>query len=465
MKILMFGWEYPPVKSGGLGTACYGLTRELSSLGQDIVFVAPRAVKSDYSSHMEILSLNSPKRLKFNDITRIEESFWQKIGITEEMTKKINYQFINANLDPYYYHSQNTLEIEDSEIIKKYIETSQQSINEIFTGGENIFIEYDISQNERVAIYGDDLFNEVQKYTDNAKLLALSHEFDIIVAHDWMTFGAAVAVQEITGKPLVVHIHATEFDRTGGNLNEHIYQLEKLGMTKADLVIANSYITKENCIKDYGISPRKIIPIHLGMDNEERLSFDSSKIKSKDEKVVLYFGRITSQKGPEYFLRAAKEVLAYLPDTKFIMAGSGDKLNDMIDLAISLGIEDKVFFTGFLQGKSIDKIFEIADVFVLSSIAEPFGLVVLEAIKKGCPAIVSKKAGVSEMLSHVLKIDFWDIYEMANKIIGVLKHEELYSELLDNSMKEASSITWEKSADKILGVYEKALKKESLVYA
>jgi len=201
------------------------------------------------------------------------------------------------------------------------------------------------------------------------------------------------------------------------------------------------------------------------MDNEKKPKFDPDKIKQKDEKVVLYFGRITVQKGPEYFLKAAREVLDYLPDTKFIMAGSGDKLNDMIDLAISLGIEDKVFFTGFLEGETIDRIFEIADIFVLSSIAEPFGLVVLEAIKKGCPAIISKKAGVSEMLSHVLKIDFWDTHEMANKIISVLKHEELYNELLGNSMKEASSITWERSADKILRVYEKALQPERPVYA
>jgi glycosyltransferase involved in cell wall biosynthesis len=276
-----------------------------------------------------------------------------------------------------------------------------------------------------------------------------------------MTFEAAVRIKKKTGKPLCVHIHATEIDRTGANVNQLIYDLERLGLHEADVVIANSRLTKQNCVMHFGVDPQRIIPIHLAIDNDEvnHDHLDGLMEKKPGEKFVLFLGRITMQKGPEYFLRAAAKALKVFPNIKFIMAGSGEKLDAMKMLVQQLKIEDNVLFPGFLQGDEIRQLLKVSDLFVLSSVSEPFGLVVLEAIKAGLPCIISKTTGVSEILDHVLKVDFWDTREMANKIVACLKYETLATVLRDYATKEADKYNWNWTAKRTLAVYEALLVK------
>lgn len=459
MKILMLGWEYPPIKSGGLGTACYGLTKELAALGQDIIFVSPFGVQSDKSRHLNLVSLRNYK-IK-GDFRSLKDKILSKLHLTEKMKKHITYEFISSLLSPY---------LNENDYNKKYSEVLRNVRNLLSVEDfKNISKEFDAyaveyqetNETNNGDVYGPNLFQEVHEYSIKAEFIADHHDFDLIVAHDWMTFEAAVRIKKKTGKPLCVHIHATEIDRTGMHVNPLIYNLEKEGLNKADIVIANSRMTKQNCIIHFGVDPRKIIPIHLAIDKEE-VSHDhltSWLDKKPHEKIVLFLGRMTMQKGPEYFLRAAAKALRVSPNLRFIMAGTGEKLDAMKNFAGQLKIADKVLFPGFLEGDEIRKLLKISDLFVLSSVSEPFGLVVLEAIKAGLPCIVSKTAGVSEILEHVLKVDFWDTKEMANKMVNCLRYASLLHSLKENSSKEAEKYNWSWTAKKTAAAYEALVEK------
>ena len=452
MRILMLGWEYPPVKSGGLGTACYGLTKEMAALGHDIIFVAPYAVPSEKSRHLTLVNLHRYKVKA--DISSLKDRILKKLNLTDEMKKHVTYEFISSLLNPY---------LSEETFRQKYSEKMLEIRNHILTQKINISREvenYDIEYDEYDAgvmdVYGQSLFQEVHDYALKAEHIAKKYDFDLIVAHDWMTFEAAVRIKKLTGKPYCAHIHATEFDRTGGNCNQLIYGLEYQGMHAADMIVANSHITKENCIKHFGIPAHKIVPVHLAIDKDEVSSAKESLPLNKKpgEKIVLFLGRLTMQKGPEYFLQAAAKAAKFYPQVRFIMAGNGEKMNDLIELASKLKISDKVFFTGFLQGEDIRKVLKMADLFILSSVAEPFGLVVLEAIKADVPCIISKTAGVAEILHHVLKVDYWDTLEMTNQMVNILKHNSLATELQANASLEAEEYTWDWTARRTLQVYD-----------
>jgi glycosyltransferase involved in cell wall biosynthesis len=454
----MLGWEYPPVKSGGLGTACYGLTKELAALGQDIIFVSPFGIVSEKSKHLSLVSLRNYKIR--GDVRSLKERILSKLNLTEDMKKHITYEFISSLLTPYLneesykkMHSKKLMEIR-----KLLTEKDLQLINR---ENEQYLVEYEANDDNSGEVYGPNLFQEVHDYSIKAEYVASQYDFDLIVAHDWMTFEAAVRIKKKTGKPLCVHIHATEIDRTGANVNQLIYDLERLGLHEADVVIANSRLTKQNCVMHFGVDPQRIIPIHLAIDNDEvnHDHLDGLMEKKPGEKFVLFLGRITMQKGPEYFLRAAAKALKVFPNIKFIMAGSGEKLDAMKMLVQQLKIEDNVLFPGFLQGDEIRQLLKVSDLFVLSSVSEPFGLVVLEAIKAGLPCIISKTTGVSEILDHVLKVDFWDTREMANKIVACLKYETLATVLRDYATKEADKYNWNWTAKRTLAVYEALLVK------
>ena len=301
-------------------------------------------------------------------------------------------------------------------------------------------------------LYGRNLFSEVHRYAENARDIARYENCDIIHAHDWMTYKAGIAAKEVSGKPLVVHIHATEFDRTGGNPNQYVYDIEREGFHKADKVIAVSNYTKGMVVKHYGIPENKVSVVHNAcqMDrawHSHRKPFDDGS------KIVLFLGRITLQKGPEYFLHAAKRVLEQMKDVKFIMAGSGDMMNRMIDLSTHLGISRNVLFSGFLSGSDIDRAYSMADLYVMPSVSEPFGITPLEAIKNGTPTLISKQSGVSEVITNALKVDFWDIDDMANKILATLKYSSLHSTLLENSTRELGKLSWDKAAFNCLNIY------------
>ena len=398
MKVLMFGWEFPPFNSGGLGTACYGLTKALSRNKVEVTFVLPR-------------------------------------------TEEVKSEFVK--LIPAEDSSLTMVEI-DSPLIG-YVSSKEYQSERHALGGHR-------------SIYGKNLFAEVERYARKAASIAAKYKHDIIHAHDWLTYKAALKAKEVSGKPLVVHVHATEFDRTGGNgVHQYVYEIEKEGMRKADAIIAVSNYTKKKIVEHYGINPHKITVVHNGVDLN-KTHFDNTKQGLFNHKVVLFLGRITLQKGPDYFLYAAKKILDYNRNVAFVIAGNGDMQPFLMEKAAELGIADKVLFTGFLRGEDIDKAYQMADVYVMPSVSEPFGIAPLEAIRNGTPAIISKQSGVSEVLTHCLKVDFWDVHELANKIIGVLEYKELQQELRENSAKELPKFDWDGPAQRCTELYTKLTK-------
>jgi glycogen(starch) synthase len=300
------------------------------------------------------------------------------------------------------------------------------------------------------------MYDEVHRYAALAAELAASEQFDVVHAHDWMTYPAGIVVAAISGKPLIVHVHSTEFDRSGENVNQMIYDIERMGMERADKVIAVSYFTRSIIISRYGISGEKVEVVYNGVERNGNGALAETGI-DKNEKIVLFLGRITMQKGPEYFLQAAKKVLEVMDNVRFVMAGSGDLMHRAIEMAAGLGIGQKILFTGFLCGEDVRKIYEMADLYVMPSVSEPFGIAPLEALNNDVPVIISKQSGVSEVLSHALKVDFWDVNEIANKIIAVLKYPPLGITLRNYGNFEARKLRWKESAAKCVKIYEEML--------
>jgi glycosyltransferase involved in cell wall biosynthesis len=307
----------------------------------------------------------------------------------------------------------------------------------------------------KAADYSGDMIGSAQQYARLVVRLARTERFDVIHAHDWMTYPAGIAVARISGKPLVTHIHSTEFDRSGEHVHQAVYDLERRGMHAALRVVAVSMYTKNIVAQRYAVDPDKVDVVYNGIDNNGE-GEPGEGVRPKD-KIVLFLGRITMQKGPEYFVYAAKRVLEKMDNVKFIVAGSGDMYKRMINLAAELGIGHKVLFTGFLRGKDVTRVFKMADCYVMPSVSEPFGIAPLEAMSMDTPVIISKQSGVSEVLTHALKVDFWDIDEMANKIIAVLRHPPLSQTLREHGSFEVRKLTWDGAAQKCVQAYDRAI--------
>jgi len=428
VKIFMLGWEFPPFISGGLGTACYGLTKALSKLGVEITFVLPRPIGAD--GQATYVQMRTPADINFDNISRQE---------FEKGLKNIKFRSINSPLKPYSTSESYRREIED--MIR-----AKQKRRGMTAGGEEGCL-------DSLAHYSGDMYAEVHRYAAAAVQLALQEDFDVIHAHDWMTYPAGMAVAAVTGKPLVVHVHSTEFDRSGEHVNQMIYDIERAGMHTADRVIAVSFLTRNIIISRYSVNGDKVDVVYNGVErNGNGLNFNRIGIR-KDEKIVLFLGRITMQKGPEYFLGAAKKVLDVMDNVKFVMAGSGDMMRKAVELAAQLGIGSKVLFTGFLRGEDVRKVYEMADLYVMTSVSEPFGIAPLEALNHDVPVLISKQSGVSEVLTHVLKADFWDVNEIANKIVAVLKYPPLQMALKEHGNFEVRRLKWEDAAQKCLQIY------------
>ena len=429
MKIFMLGWEFPPFISGGLGTACYGLTKALSKLGLEVTFVLPRPISADAQpTHVQ---MRTPADINYENISQQE---------LEKRLKNVKFKSINSPLKPYATSETYQHEIED------IIRAKQKRCGVTVTGGGECCL-------DSLSHYAGDMYSEVHRYAASAVKLALQEDFDVIHAHDWMTYPAGIAVAAVTGKPLVVHVHSTEFDRSGEHVNQMIYDIERAGMHTADKIIAVSFLTRNIIISRYGISGDKVEVVYNGVErNGNGINFGKMSIK-KEEKIVLFLGRITMQKGPEYFLGAAKKVLDVMDNVKFVMAGSGDMMRKSVELAAELGIGSKVLFTGFLRGEDVRKVYEMADLYVMTSVSEPFGIAPLEALNHDVPVLISKQSGVSEVLTHVLKADFWDVNEIANKIVAVLKYPPLQMALKEHGNFEVRRLKWEDAAQKCLQVY------------
>jgi glycosyltransferase involved in cell wall biosynthesis len=398
MRVLMFGWEFPPHNSGGLGTACFGLTRALAAKKIQIIFVLPKKVG-------------------------VAASFLKMVFAD---TKRIKFHTVDSTLKPYVTSD-------------GYIRERDKLLTEV---------------------YGGTLLEEVRRYALRAREIAKKETFDVIHAHDWLSFLAGIEAKRVSGKPLIVHVHATEFDRTGGQgVNQEVYEIERAGMHFADGIIAVSNFTKQKIVERYGVSPKKIEVVHNGIDecDHEDISKHFEHLKRLGQKIVLFAGRITIQKGPEYFVRAAKRVLEVNPNVLFLVVGSGDMERQMMMEAAYLGIGDHVLFAGFHQGDSWNAAHRAADLFVMPSVSEPFGIAPLDAILAGTPVIISKQSGVSEVLTHALKVDFWDTEDMANKILGVISHKSLKDTLWRNSREEVKRVNWNVAGQKCIDYYTKII--------
>ena len=436
-RILMLGWEFPPFISGGLGTACYGMTKAMDKLGAPIIFVLPKIPLIRFSGNGCYEC--GPKLSLYDKIHHFHS---------------VKFHDIPSKLQPY--AKPGNEQAQDSSASIKAIQNKSFGKKIAFSHaqGESEFAGIEGGSE----IYGSDIHYQVYRYAEKVAEIARSEDFEIVHAHDWMTFPAGITVARLAGKPLVVHIHSTEFDRSGENVNQTVYDTERAGMHAADKVITVSKYTRNIILNRYGLSPDKIEVVYNGAEFfQNPLKSNAQNLSIKREKIVLFLGRITMQKGPEYFLRAAKRVLEKIDNVKFVMAGDGDMLYQSVDLAARLGIGHKVFFTKFLRGDDVQKAYKMADLYVMPSVSEPFGIAPLEALQHGVPVLISKQSGIGEVLKNALKVDFWDIDQMANKMVAVLKHPSLNCVLGKEGNNELVKFNWEDSAARILEIYQSVL--------
>tara|TARA_R110002072_G_scaffold146492_1_gene293437 strand:- start:93403 stop:94677 length:1275 start_codon:yes stop_codon:yes gene_type:complete len=420
----MFGWEFPPHISGGLGTACYGLVKGMAHHNQDIIFVVPKLwgdeePLADFVNASDVTIDYREKRFK---------KFW----------KNLTYLEVSSFLVPYL----------GPDEFKKY---TDYAIHDRTDVDESVFS----NKFEFSGKYGKDLMMEVSRYALVAAHIAKSKEHDIIHAHDWLSFPAGIAAKEISGKPLVAHVHATEFDRSGESVNQVVYDIERAGMHAADHIVAVSQLTKNIIIKKYGIPASKVTVLHNAVLDASIIK--SSYKKKVPEKIVTFLGRITFQKGPEYFVEAAKKVIERDPNVRFVMAGNGDLLNRMIDRVAELRMGTKFHFTGFLKGDDVDHMYAISDVYVMPSVSEPFGISPLEAVRHNTPVIISKQSGVAEVLNNAIKVDFWDIDSTADAIFALLHYDGIAKMFKELGTEELKKLKWEHVAEKLVNVYQKTL--------
>lgn len=402
VRVFMLGWEFPPHNSGGLGVACRGLARALSKEAAEILFVLPKKINISEET----------LRIIFADIPTIDIAH------------------VDTALAP-------------------YVSGSEYERWRHLLGSD---------------IYGPTLFAEVARYAKEVAKIARRERFDVIHAHDWLSFLAGIEAKRVSGKPLVVHDHATAFDQAGGeHADPRVYAIEKAGLEQADAVIAVSHFTKNIIVNRYGISAEKVHVIWNGIDaSDYGKGRDDAPFpwERQGQKMVLYVGRLTMHKGPDYFLNTARRVLEYRPDTIFVISGSGDMEWQLVRQATDLGISDKVFFAGFNRGDDLTRLYRSADLFVLPSVSEPFGLTPLESLVNGTPVLLSKQSGVSEVLKNALKVDFWDTDEMANQIIAVLRDGVLHRQLTEYGLSDALGATWERAAAKVRELYHSLVGKK-----
>ncbi|MBO4646250.1 MAG: glycosyltransferase family 4 protein [Bacteroidales bacterium] len=422
----MFGWEFPPHISGGLGTACYGLTRGLAHHGVDVALVVPKAYGDEDQSLIRIVNASD-----FSYDIRTANRFFDD--------REISYIEVNSQLVPY-------IGMDDYYRVVSQLESGVFDVEESVSGRR---------RHQFKGGYGPDLMEEVRKYALVASEIAQSEQFDVIHAHDWLTYRAGIAAKQVSGKPLVVHIHATEYDRSGEkNRNDIVYNLEREGMMAADAVCAVSHLTRHIVIDKYGIPADKVFTLHNAVEPALRQTEEERPL---EDKIVTFLGRVTFQKGPEYFVETAQKVLEKDEHVRFVLAGDGDMMPRVIERVAELGISDKFHFTGFLRGKDIDRMFGMSDVYVMPSISEPFGISPLEAMQSGVPVVISKQSGVSEVLQYAIKVDFWDIEATADAIYGILHYPALSRILTEKGTEEANNLKWEDVAERLKRIYETVL--------
>lgn len=400
MKVLTFGWEFPPAQSGGLGFACQGLTEELLHEGVEVTFVLPKTQDSPQG------------RAKF---LYADQERWIKIR--------------QADLGPLPYENAN---------------------NKV-----DVIVGYDSTG--KPIIKSRTIIEEAHRFAHQASIIAREEDFDVIHAHDWTSYLAGIAAKIATGKPLVLHVHATSFDQAASdNVDPAVFKIEKEGFEMADKVVTVSGYTKEVVVHKHGVPEEKVEVVHNGCHTEDLPRHEPAlaELKRQGKKIVLYVGRITIQKGVDYFVHAARKVVDIDPNTVFVICGSGDMTNQIIEMVGSLGLSKNFIFTGALWFDDRDRLMQSVDLVVMPSVSEPFGLVPFEALQNGTPSIISKQSGAAEVLSHALKVDFWDVDEMANQILSSLRYPTMRHQLVKEGKWQMVNMSWRHAAAKVKRLYQ-----------
>lgn len=412
----MLGWEFPPIINGGLGVACHDLSSAMSSLA-NITMVIP---KSSLDFKMKNVNLVGVNNLDINSVARY---------LTTNQDLPFRLHSIPADIDPYYSETEN-YSADPEKIVSKEIRERLRRFNI-----ENL--------------YGGDVISKVMQFSDITAALSSTMDFDIIHAHDWMTMIAGIKIKQRTGKPLVMHIHSLEVDRSGEESKGWVYELEKKGMEYADLLMPVSHYTANNINKYYGISKNKMSVVHNG-SNKVR-PFKSRR--HFREKTVLFVGRLTRQKGPEKFLDIASKVLEKNPDVRFVMAGVGDYFKKLIEKSSYKCIGNRFHMTGFLNLEKLNYLFSVSDVYCMPSLSEPFGLSAVEAAQFGIPCVISRQSGVAEVLKGAMKFDFWDVNRAADCILNLISDDVLREKIVADAERDLEHISWDVAAKKVVNAY------------
>ncbi|MEG2613518.1 MAG: glycosyltransferase family 4 protein [Alistipes sp.] len=430
----MFGWEFPPHIAGGLGTACYGMTRGLARNDVGVTFVVPHAYGDEDQRFTHVMNASE-----------VDALYGSVDSGADDILQKMSFIRIDSNMVPYISPE------EYATYHDAYVKTGEQ----VWASADTWKQRYTFSGK-----YGADLMEEVARYAIVAAQVAqdLEGQFDVIHAHDWLTYYAGIAAKRISGKPLVVHMHATEYDRSGENVNSQVYAIERAGMHAADRVITVSNLTRNIVITKYGVPPERVVTVH----NAVRFAEENIEppVRGVKDKIVTFLGRITYQKGPDYFVEAAAKVLHRCPNVRFVMAGSGDMMNHVIRRVARLGISDHFHFTGFLRGEDVHRMFQLSDVYVMPSVSEPFGISPLEAMRSNVPVIISKQSGVAEVLDYAVKVDYWDVDAMADAIYGLITYPALSGMFATKGLEEVTNIKWNDAAAKIKAVYTAVIEEQ-----
>lgn len=415
MKALMLGWEFPPHILGGLGTASYGLTKGMAKQeDMEILFVIPKPWGDEDQSFLKIIGCNNTPvvwrdvswetaKAKLEKYMNPEEYFWMRDNIYA------NFNYMNTN---------------------------------------------DLGCLEFSGRYPNNILEETNNYSIVTGVIARTYEYDIIHAHDWLTYSSGLHAKSVSGKPLVIHVHATEFDRSRGKPNPTIYGIEKNGMDYCDHIICVSNLTRKTVIENYHQPEWKVSTVHNAVEPLSPEIEAIEQISGVKEKVITFLGRITMQKGPEFFVDAATQVLRRTKHIRFVMAGSGDMMNQMIRLVADRKIADRFHFTGFLRGEQVYEMLKSSDVYVMPSVSEPFGISPLEAMQCGVPSIISYQSGCAEILNNVIKTDYWDVDAMADAMYSICTYPGMAEFLKEEGKREVSNIVWEDAGKKIRAIYD-----------
>jgi glycosyltransferase involved in cell wall biosynthesis len=452
----MFGWEFPPHISGGLGTACYGLTQALGKQNVDVLFVVPKLHGGESVPRVDFVDAGEVP-LKREELPEVKQVSTMRYVLEQEkfehteVAARITTIAVDSPLSPYRLAHYNA-PIEAIESWSYSLESgAHEAVATLET--ETVLVEKsDTFTHTFSGTYGPDLLLETKRYAEVAEEIAQRFEFDVIHAHDWMTFPAGIAAQRASGKPLIVHVHSTEFDRSGEHIDPQVFRIEQEGMQQANRILAVSQWTKDIVVSRYEIDASKVDILHNGIIRKNP-DITVASMPALGSHVVTFLGRLTFQKGPFYFIEAARKVLEKFPNAHFIVAGSGDLFPQVVERVAQLRLSTHFHFTGFLKGDNVSKVWAVSDVYVMPSVSEPFGITPLEAIQAGVPVIVSNQSGVAEVMPHAIKVDFWETEALADAICNVLAYDSLSSTLRKNSQQEISNITWDKAAKKVNTIY------------